>query len=152
MTTKDLARPMTEVEQEMARTAQRCIVEALDHSHAAQILLPSDDGSQPASVALPPQALRQIAQLLGALSEGKVVTILPSNRELSTLEAAHMLGVSRPFLIKQMEAGHLAYRVVGSHRRVTLDALKEFGARMEVSQSAALQRMADNAADLGLDY
>src|SRR4051794_36113904 len=107
------AAPMSDQEQEMARVAQRCIMESLDRSKAAEIVLMSDDGTLPA-VSLPPNSLRLIAQLLGAMSEGKTVTVVPAERELSTLEAAHLLNVSRPFLIKQMEAGLLPYKLVGS--------------------------------------
>jgi excisionase family DNA binding protein len=151
MATDDITRPMSKDEQDMARIAQRCIVESIDRSRAAEIMLTSNDGA-PASVAVPPKALRLIAQLLGALSEGKAVTIMPSSRELSTLEAAHLLNVSRPFLVKEMEAKRLPFRRVGSHRRIALDDLKAYRMKMQVGQTDALQRMADNAAELGLDY
>ena len=151
MATDDVTRLMTADEQAMARTAQRCIVESLDRSRATEMLLKSDDGA-PEIVAIPPLALRFFAQLLGALSEGKVVTIQPSNLELSTLEAAQMINVSRPFLIKEMEAGRLAFHRVGSHRRIALEDLEAFRVKMQARQVDALQRMADNAAELGLDY
>jgi len=143
--------PTTEHEQEMARAAQRCIMESLDRSKAAEIVLTSDDGELP-PVSLPPNSLRLIAQLLGAMSEGQTVTVVPAEREFSTLEAAHVLNVSRPFLIKQMEAGLLPYRMVGSHRRVTAENLMAYRQTMQGRQANALQRMADDAADLGLDY
>ncbi len=143
--------PMTEHEQEMARVAQRCIMESLDRSKAAEIVLTSEDGELPA-VSLPPNSLRLIAQLLGALSEGQTVTVVPAERELSTLEAAHLLNVSRPFLIKQMEAKLLPYRLVGSHRRVTAEALMAYRHKMQAGQAEALKRLADDAAELGLDY
>ena len=143
--------PMTEHEQEMARAAQRCIMESLDRSKAAEIVLTSEDGELPA-VSLPPNSLRLIAQVLGAMSEGQTVTVVPAEREFSTLEAAHLLNVSRPFLIKQMEAGLLAYRMVGSHRRVTAENLMAYRQTMQGRQADALQRMADDAADKGLDY
>ena len=143
--------PMTEHEQEMARVAQRCIMESLDRSKAAEIVLTSEDGDLPA-VSLPPNSLRLIAQLLGALSEGKAVTVVPAERELSTLEAAHLLNVSRPFLIKQMEAKKLPYKLVGSHRRVTAEDLMAYRQTMQAGQADALRRLADDAAELGLDY
>ena len=154
MTTTERPRghnPTTEHEQEMARAAQRCIMESLDRSKAAEIVLTSDDGELP-SVSLPPNSLRLIAQLLGAMSEGLTVTVVPAEREFSTLEAAHVLNVSRPFLIKQMEAGLLPYRMVGSHRRVTAENLMAYRLTMQGRQADALQRMANDAADLGLDY
>ena len=81
---------LTVAEADMARVAQRCIMAALDHSKAATITLESDDGSQPA-IQLPPQALRFIAQLLGAMSERKPVVLMPTKQELSTVEAANFL-------------------------------------------------------------
>ena len=143
--------PITEQEQEMARVAQRCIMESLDRSKAAEIVLTSDDGELPPAP-LPPNSLRLIAQVLGALSKGKAVTVVPAERELSTLEAANLLNVSRPFLIKQMEANELPYRLVGSHRRVTAEDLMAYRQRMHAGQADALKRMADDAAEMGLDY
>lgn len=143
--------PITERDQEMARVAQRCIMESLDRSKAAEIVLKSDDGELP-PVSLPPNSLRLIAQVLGALSEGKTVTVVPAERELSTLEAAHLLNVSRPFLIKQMESKKLPYKLVGSHRRVTFEDLMAYRQQMKAGQMDALQRLADDAAELNLDY
>ncbi|MEI6026563.1 MAG: helix-turn-helix domain-containing protein [Betaproteobacteria bacterium] len=126
-------------------------MESLDRSKAAEIVLTSDDGELPA-VALPPNSLRLIAQVLGALSEGKAVTVVPAERELSTLAAVNLLNVSRPFLIKQMEAHRLAYRLVGSHRRVTAEDLMAYRQTMHVGQEDALKRLADDTAELDMDY
>lgn len=142
---------MTEQEIEMARVAQRCIMEALDHSRAASITLTSDTGEQPV-VELPPQALRFIAQLLGALSEGRPVMVMPAKQELSTVEAANFLNVSRPFVIKEIEEGRLPHRMVGTHRRIEIADLMEYAKKMRERQKAALDRMAENARELGLDY
>lgn len=136
---------------EMARLAQRCIMEALDRSKAVSVTLSSDDGSMP-PVALPPAALKLIGQMLGLLSSGKPVTVIPAKQEMTTVEAAHFLNVSRPFVIKEIEAGRLQCRMVGSHRRIALEELARYSDEMRNSQQAALDRMAGNAADLGLDY
>lgn len=136
---------------EMARVAQRCIAEALDHSRAAAITLTTDDGEHP-TVEVPPAALKLIGQLLGALSEGKPITIVPSSQELSTVEAAHFLNVSRPFVIKEIEAKRLPHRRVGTHRRVAFEDLLAYARKMREQQQGALERMADNARELGLDY
>ena len=135
----------------MARVAQRCIAEALDHSRAAVITLTTDTGEHP-SVALPPQALKFIGQLLGALSEGRPIVLMPANKEVTTVEAANFLNVSRPFVIKEIEEGRLPHRKVGTHRRVAFEDLVAYGRKMRENQAAALERMADNARELGLDY
>lgn len=156
MTTLDKTRqvvppPMSQKDIEMARIAQRCIMEALDHSRAAAITLTTDAGDHP-SVELPPAALRFIGQLLGAMSEGRPITLIPSKREFSTVEAANFMNVSRPFVIKEIESGRLKHRMVGTHRRIAFEDLAEYMNAMQQKQKAALDRMAQNARDLGLDY
>ncbi|HSV69124.1 MAG TPA: helix-turn-helix domain-containing protein [Methylibium sp.] len=142
---------MTPEEAEMARLAQRFIVESLDHSRAAVITLTSDTGDAP-SVSVPTKTLRFIADVLGALSERQPVVFMPPRREMSTVEAANFLNVSRPFVIKEIEAGRLPHRKVGSHRRIAFEDLMRYASEMHARQREALQRLADNAAELGLDY
>lgn len=143
--------PLSPQDMEMARVAQRCIMEALDHSRAAAITLTTDSGEHP-TVDLPPAALKLIGQLLGAMSEGRPVMLVPSNQEFSTVEAAHFLNVSRPFVIKEIESGKLPYRMVGTHRRVAFEDLIAYARKMRERQEAALERLAENSRELGLDY
>ena len=142
---------MSGQEKEMARVAQRCIMEALDHSRAAAITLTTDKGDQP-TIELPPQALKFIGELLGSLSEGQPVVLMPSKRELTTVEAAHFLNVSRPFVVKETSEGRLPHRMVGTHRRILVEDLLTYARTMRDQQAQALDRMAENARELGLDY
>lgn len=156
MATLDRARRLelphiTAAEAEMARTAQRLIVEALDHSRAAEIRLTSEVGESP-SISVPPQTLRLIAEVLGALSEGRPITVMSAGREFSTVEAANFLKVSRPFVIKEIQEGRLPHRMVGTHRRIAFEDLMQYATKMRENQKAALERMAEDAANLGLDY
>jgi excisionase family DNA binding protein len=143
--------PMSISDQEMARAAQRCIMEALDHSRAAAITLTTDKGEHP-SVDVPPGALKLIGQLLGALSEGRSITLLPAKREFTTVEAAHFLNVSRPFVIKEIGQGRLPHRLVGTHRRVAFEDLVTYANNLREKQATALDKLANNARELGLDY
>lgn len=143
--------PMSPSDIEMARVAQRCIMEALDHSRAASITLTTDSGEHPI-VEVPPAALKLIGQLLGAMSEGRPIALVPSSQEFTTVEAAHFLNVSRPFVIKEIEAGRLPHRMVGTHRRVAFEDLMAYGRKMRERQDEALERLAENARELGLEY
>ncbi len=142
--------PLSAHDQELVRMAQRCIMAALDHSRAASITLTTDSGDQP-TVQVPPTVLKAIGQLLGAMSEGRSMVLMPVDQELTTVEAAHFLNVSRPFVIKEVDAGRLRHRKVGSHRRIPLSDLLAYAQQMRAQQTAALERMADNARELGLD-
>jgi excisionase family DNA binding protein len=148
---KQIPPRMSEHEKEMARLAQRCIMEALDHSRAVSVTLTTETGLHP-SIEVPPAALKLIGQLLGAMSEGKTVVLMPDQQEFTTVEAANFLNVSRPFVIKEIEEGRLKHRMVGTHRRIALEDLLADERSMRERQTAALERMADNARDLGLDY
>jgi excisionase family DNA binding protein len=77
---------------------------------------------------------------------------MPTEQEFTTVEAANFLNVSRPFVIKEMDAGRLPHRKVGSHRRISLEDLLAYAKKMRATQSSALDRLAENARELGLDY
>lgn len=142
--------PLNAKDMEMVRVAERCIMASLDHSRAAVITLTTDTGEHP-SVEVPPAALKLIGQLLGAMSEGRPVVLMSTEQEFTTVEAANFLNVSRPFVIKELESGRLPYRQVGSHRRIAMEDLMAYAQNMRARQTSALNRMADNARELGLD-
>ena len=60
------------------------------------------------------------------MAEGKTVSIVPSDSELSTQQAADMINVSRPHLIKLLESKQIPFKKVGSHRRVLLMDIMEY--------------------------
>lgn len=139
------------LDREMARVAQRCLMEALDHSRAASITLTTESGEHP-SIALPPASLKIIGQVLGMMSAGRPIVLMPAKQEMSTVEAANFLNVSRPFVIKEIREGRLAHRMVGTHRRIAFSDLVEYAQGMQKQRLDALDRMAANAAELGLEY
>ena len=134
----------------LAQAAQRCLMTALDHSCASKIRLVSDGKGMP-SVELPPKALRMVADMLGMMAQRQPVVLLPQKMELSTQDAASFLNVSRPFVVKQTDAGRLPCRKVGRHRRILFDDLLAYQQVLHEETEAALQALADQAQALGLD-
>jgi excisionase family DNA binding protein len=140
---------------ELAKAAQRCIVSALDHSHALSIAI-VEDGierlEQLPLLRLPPKVLRLFAEVLGSLAQGKVVAIMPKELDVTTQEAAMFLNVSRPYLVRLLEEGKIAYHKVGTHRRIRFeDVVRYKEDRQKVSQDA-LQKLADQAQELNMGY
>lgn len=82
------------------------------------------DGAE--EVAVPREAVVLLARVLSHLAEGHGVAVLPIDAELTTQQAADLLNVSRPFLVRLLESGQIRYRMVGSHRRVVLRSLLEY--------------------------
>ena len=101
---------------------------------------------------VPPAVLRFIGQTLGMMARRQPIGLMPQKQQLSTVEVANFLNVSRPFVIKEIEAGRLKHRKVGSHRRVLYEDLLAYARDMRAEQEAALERMAHNARELGLGY
>ncbi len=68
--------------------------------------------------ALPASIYSFFLRLLADLEDGKSISIIQSNAELTTVQASHMLGVSRQFLIDLLKRGDIEHHMVGTHRRV----------------------------------
>ena len=76
--------------------------------------------------------------------------MFPRLAEVTTVEAANILNVSRPYVIKLLEAGEMAYRMVGSHRRIPLRDVFSYKNRIDQEREAILDQMVAEAEDLGL--
>ena len=142
---------MTPEQLEMLSAAERMLMESLDRSRAATITIERDDGAESA-IAVPAPMLRILAQTLGMMARGQTITLVPEQQELSTVEAANFLNVSRPFVIKEIQQGRLPHRMVGTHRRVLFSDLVAYAKKMREGRQSALDQMAANERELGLDY
>ena len=75
-----------------------------------------------------------------------------SKEEMTTQEAAHVLGVSRPYLIKLLDAGKIPYRRVGHYRRIRHDDVKRFEQDEQKRRCDGLNELAAFTQEIGLDY
>lgn len=80
--------------------------------------LVAPDGSE---VEIPASALAALRALVHDLARGSTITLIPHDKELTTKEAAEILNVSRPFLIRLLDRGEIPYHRVGTHRRLRVE-------------------------------
>ena len=119
-----------------------------DDTQAAQLqldLLRAQAGRVPVRLA------EILDHLLQELAAGRAVQVITLEEEISTQQAAELLNVSRPYLVKLVESGALPHRKVGPRRRLHLEDVLTFRARLDAQRQAALQALADDLQELGLD-
>jgi len=104
------------------------------------------------SLEVPDNVIRYLKFLLINLAEGKAIQILPVETELSTQEAADMLGISRPFLVKLLEQGKIPFKKVGTHRRIKLKDLQTYERKQKAIREKNLNFLSEQAQDLNLGY
>lgn len=115
------------------------------------------DGAPPRMVAedgkplvLPEVVLKAIAEVLEAASDGDRPLVLRSPDDLTTEQAAAVLGVSRPTVVRMIEAGKLPAHKVGTHRRLALSDVVAYRELSKSRRREALDEMTRQAEDLGL--
>jgi excisionase family DNA binding protein len=140
---------------ELAKAAQRCIVSSLDHSKAMHIAIVEDGVerlSESPVLRLPPKVLRLFADVLGSLAQGKAIAVMPKELDVTTQEAAMFLNVSRPYLVRLLEEGKIPFHKVGTHRRIRFEDVVQYKEDRQKISKDALQKLADQAQELGMGY
>ncbi|MUL40401.1 helix-turn-helix domain-containing protein [Streptomonospora sp. PA3] len=109
----------------------------------------AEDSGQ--GLVLPRSAVELLAAVLAHMAAGRGVSIVPEHAELTTQQAADMLNVSRPYLVGLLEAGEIAYRKVGTHRRVRAASLLEYMRADDQRRREAADDLSAVTRELGLD-
>jgi len=90
---------------------------------------------------IPDEIFRILDQVTNALAAGEGVTIVPQGMTMTTQQAADFLGISRPTLVRLLEAGDIAYDKPRRHRRVRLEDLVAYQANFRAERRAALREL-----------
>jgi len=101
---------------------------------------------------LPRQALSLLRDLLIEMAQGNAVTVVPTHAELTTQEAANLLNVSRPHLVKLLETDVIPFTKTGTHRRIRYQLLMEYKQRRDEESRSALDELANIAQEHNMGY
>ena len=110
------------------------------------------EGDGSTRVTVPVEAFELLMEVLAHLANGHGVTVMPVKAELTTQQAADLLNVSRPFLIKLLDSHELPFRKVGTHRRVLLKDVVTYRQLDDARRKEAADALAAEAQELGLGY
>lgn len=83
-----------------------------------------------------------------AISEG--LTVIAFEGVITTQEAADLLNMSRPTLVKRIEEGAIPFTTIGTHRRLALADVLAYREAAAARTAAALQALEEEEATLGL--
>lgn len=100
-------------------------------------------GAKPGDqVEIPEEVHQVLRKVVDALAHGLAVTVAPQSTTLTTQQAADLLGVTRPTVVKILEQGGMPFRRVGNHRRVLLADVLDYREQRRAAQYAALEATA----------
>lgn len=102
------------------------------------------------TIALPAEVYDVLRDVVDALAHGHAITVAPRHQRLTTQQAADLLGISRPTLVRLLQDGHIPYTQPGRHRRVMLHDVLDYQRRSHEDAQAGLDEMVEISEDAGL--
>src|SRR5437870_2344655 len=141
----------TEAETELAKESSRRLAHYLGARDGLRLQI-IEEGGQGEAVTVPVSAVRLLIHILTEMAQGNAVTLVPVHAELTTQQAADLLNVSRPYLVKLLDEGKIPYRTVGKYRRVRFDDLMAYKRKDDEARAKILDQLTAEAQELGMGY
>ncbi|MBW4651088.1 MAG: helix-turn-helix domain-containing protein [Kastovskya adunca ATA6-11-RM4] len=101
------------------------------------------------AIRIPEPIYQVLRQVVHAMALGQAISIVPDEQEMTTQEAADLLNVSRPYLIKLLKQGEIPYTKVGTHRRVRFQDVMEYKQQRDTKRSQLLDELIQLSEEAG---
>jgi excisionase family DNA binding protein len=115
--------------EEIASTAKR-------RAPKCQLVGPSGE-----KIAIPPAIFYVLERVAEVLARGDSITVVPVGQELTTQQAAHLLNVSRQYLVRLLDEGRIPFQRLGKHRRLRAEDVLKFKDKREKDRRAGLREL-----------
>lgn len=135
-------------EQKLAMESYHALASVLDQLHEDNPEIEIEETKD--KIRVPLEALKLLAKILKATSQGKLVSIVPVATEMTTQAAADLIGCSRPHLVKLLEEGQIPFTKIGRHRRVKFENVMAYKKRMKAEQEKLIIEIMNADEDSGL--
>lgn len=114
----------------------------------AKLHIPDPTTRKPVEITLTPAMSDLFLELLRHIGSGDAVTLVPIQQMLTTQQAADLLNMSRPYLIRLIEKGDIPHSMVGRHRRLKAEDVFAYKAARDKTRSKAMDELIADGADL----
>lgn len=151
MTTTFVESSPSSLSQEEEKIAYESSLTLARHAFAGKSLkLYIADTEQDEPIVLPYAAVALLLGMLRMMASGFGIALTPLHSELTTKQAADILHVSRPYLIKLLDAGDIPYHKVGKHRRIRREDVMAYKQAIDQRREAVLDELVAESQELGL--
>lgn len=142
----------TEQEAILAQVSSQSLASYIPSSESSQTLKVISDEGEVVTVKVPASAFSLFVDILAQMANGNSVTLIPIHAELTTQQAAEILNVSRPYLLKLLESGEIPFRKVGTHRRILDQDLITYKNHIDAKRRETLAELTTQAQELKMGY
>lgn len=138
-----------EIEIRHAEQLRRIVASQIRESGPTELSLKLE-GGELTTVTLTPPLAASFLEMLRLVSSGRGFRVVPVEAELTTQQAADLLNVSRPYLVKLLDGNEIPFTKTGRHRRIRANDLFAYKERRDATRSKALDRLARIDAEEGM--
>lgn len=132
-----------------ARTAARQF-SRFDRGASISFTAKAPDTEPVEPITIPANIFQTIIKMLVEMGNGNAVAVVPVSAELTTQQAADLLNVSRPHLVKLLGEGAIPYRMVGTHRKLLAREVLNYREKAVLERRKALVSMTELDEEYGL--
>lgn len=125
-------RKPSKIDQKVASESYDALASVIEQLNSEQPEIEIEETSE--KIKIPLSALKLLGDILKAMGQGKLISLVPIATEVTTQAAAEIIGCSRPHLVKLLENGTIAFTKVGKHRRIKFDDIMKYKKQMKELQ------------------
>lgn len=110
--------------------------------------LASDQPEIEVTLHLPRESAKKVLALLDAEQTTGAV-VVPAKQEFTTTEAANILGMSRPTLMRMIQRRRVDFRMVGKHHRIPASSIQKLREFLDEDHMAVVAELANKYGNVG---
>ncbi len=141
-------RKPSKLDQKIASESYNALASVIEQLNSEQPEIEIEETSE--KIKIPLSALKLLGDILKAMGQGKLISLVPIATEVTTQAAAEILGCSRPHFVKLLEEGKIAFTKVGKHRRIKYDDIIKYRKQMKENQKQNIIDIMNSDEETGL--